>query len=146
VDTKDTNPKDQAATSRLDLSLFPDTAVAYGALAMVEGDLKYGGYNYRVKGVKFSVYVAALRRHVAKVWNGEWVDPKTGVPHLANAIGCLAVLIDAHECGVLVDDRPPIVNIDLLFDEMKTAVEYLQQIFPNGPGRYTQKQLDEKPE
>lgn len=83
-DHKDTNPKDGAATSRLDLTLFPQTALAYGALAFTEGHLKYGGYNWRDAGVNASVYVAAALRHLTKWYNGEAFDPKTGVPHLAN--------------------------------------------------------------
>lgn len=140
--TKPSNPKDAAATDRLDLSLFPDTAVAYGALAFTEGALKYGAYNWRVAGVSASVYVAALRRHVAKWYNGEKVDPKTGVPHLANALACIAILIDAHEVGKLIDDRPPrIPNPDVMFDELRFRVRYLQGKFPpeQSPDRFTER-------
>jgi len=135
---KPTNPKDRAATTRLDLTLFPMTAVAYGALAMTEGDLKYGGYNFRVAGVLASVYVAALLRHVSKWYNGQWADPDTRVPHLANALACIAVLIDAHEAGVLKDNRPPKVGMDLMLKQMQDIVEHLQKLFPDGPGRYTE--------
>lgn len=76
MDKKDTNPKDRMAITKLDLSLFPTTAKAYGALAMTEGDLKYGGYNYRTAGVKASVYYAAANRHLDKWFNGEWADKK----------------------------------------------------------------------
>lgn len=134
--TKPTNPKDRAATARLDLSLFPDTAVAYGALAMTEGDLKYGGYNYRPAGVLSSVYVAACRRHLAKWYNGEEVDPKTRVPHLASAIACLAVLVDSLESGNLNDDRPPRVDVAGLINKLEVNVKHLQELFPNGPQRY----------
>lgn len=137
-DLKPTNPKDRAATSRLDLSLFPDTAIAYGALAMTEGDCKYGGYNYRVGGVLASVYYAACRRHLGKWFNGEWADPKTQVPHLANAIACLAVLIDAVVAGVLKDDRPPQADLAGLLAHFEREVKHLQTIFPDGPPRYTE--------
>jgi hypothetical protein len=139
---KEGNPKDNAATDRIDISLFPDTAVVYGALAMTEGHLKYGGYNYRPIGVSASVYYSALRRHMAKWFNGENDDPKTGVPHLANAIGCLAVLIDSIEARVLVDDRPPIVDVADLIERARWKVKHLQKMFPNGPKRYTQKDLE----
>ena len=137
-DFKPTNPKDRMATSRLDLSLFPDTAVIYGALGMTEGDSKYGGYNYRVGGVLASVYVAASRRHVAKWFNGQEVDPKTGVHHLASALACIAILIDAREAGVLRDDRPPQVPIAQLLDSLEASVKRLHTIFPNGPARFTE--------
>ncbi len=136
-DKKDTNPKDGAATSRLDLSLFPDTALAYGALALTEGDLKYGGYNWRIAGVKASVYVAALRRHLAKWWNGEEEDPKTGVPHLASVLACVAILVDAGEMGMLKDDRPPKAPVGYLLEEFEKKVKQLQGMFPNGPRRFT---------
>lgn len=136
---KPSNPKDRAATDRLDLSLFPDTAVAYGALAFTEGDLKYGGYNWRKAGVKASVYIAALRRHVAKWWNGSNDDPHTRVMHLANALSCIAVMIDAEVGGMLVDDRPPKMDLEKFFESMKGNVKHLQELFPKGPDRFTEK-------
>jgi hypothetical protein len=139
-DLKPTNSKDKAATSRLDLSLFPDTAAAYGALAMVEGDCKYGGYNYRPGGVLASVYVAACRRHLSKWYNGQDEDAKTKVHHLASALACIAVMIDAIECGVLQDDRPPACDLDGLLARCEEKVKHLQKTFPNGPRRYTQKE------
>ena len=138
MDGKDTNPKDRAATTRLDLSLFPATARAYGALAMTEGDLKYGGYNYRNAGVMASIYYAAANRHLDKWFNGEWADEKTEVPHLASALACIAVLIDAVECGKLNDDRPPKCDVTALLADMESKVAHLQQIFKNGPDRHTE--------
>ncbi len=137
-DFKATNPKDRMATARLDLSLFPDTAIIYGALGMTEGDSKYGGYNYRVGGVLASVYVAACRRHMAKWFNGQETDPKTTVHHLASALACVAILIDAREAGVLKDDRPPQVPIAQLLDSLEASVKHLHTIFPNGPARYSE--------
>ena len=135
---KDTNPKDKISITRLDLSLFPTTARAYGALAMTEGDLKYGGYNYRTAGVKASVYYAAANRHLDKWFNGEWADKKTGVPHLASALACIGVLIDAVECEKLNDDRPPKCDMATLLDDMENKVIHLQQLFHDGPDRHTQ--------
>ena len=138
-DAKQTNPKDLAATTRLDLSLFPDSAVIYGALGMTEGDLKYGGYNFRVDGVKLSVYMAALRRHSKKFYNGEWADKKTKVPHLASMLGSVAIIIDGFVKGNIIDDRPPAVDITKLLDEMQDNVEHLQKIFKRKTPRYTEK-------
>lgn len=138
TDKKSTNPKDRAATARLDLSLFPATARAYGALAMTEGDLKYGGYNYRVAGVNASTYYAAAGRHLDDWYNGEEVDRKTGVPHLASALACIAVIIDAVECKKLNDDRPPIAPYRELLTEFEEKVKHLQKLFPEGEPRCTQ--------
>lgn len=137
-DTKPTNPKDIVAINKLDMSLFPETAIAYGALGMTEGSCKYGGYNYRPGGVLASVYIGALKRHIAKYYNGEWEDDKTNVPHLASALCCIAILIDAHECGVLRDDRPPKVDMSRVIDDMTGIAGHLKKIFPNSPPRFTE--------
>lgn len=131
-----TNPKDRCASNRIDLSLFPPSARAYGALGMTEGDLKYGGYNYRVAGVKASVYYAAAGRHLDRWFNGEDVDPKTKVPHLASALACIAILIDGTEQGNLNDDRPPEQPSDL-YERLESAVGHLRSTFPRASQRYT---------
>lgn len=136
---KPSNPKDAAATNRLDLSLFPGSARAYGALALTEGDLKYGGYNWRTVGIKASVYLAACGRHLEKWNNGEDCDPHTHVPHLANALACIAVLIDASQQGNLNDDRPPAQEaMPHLFKQCEEIVSHLQRLFPDPPVRHTQ--------
>ena len=136
-DTKPTNPKDAVATNRLDLSLFPSTAVAYGALALTEGHLKYGSYNWRKAGVLASIYYAAANRHLDKWFNGEWADAKTHVPHLASALASIAILIDAIEVGKFNDDRPPIAPVADLLAKAEPAVEHLRRLFGDGPGRVT---------
>ena len=136
--TKPTNPKDRAATHRLDLSLFPETARVFGAVAMTEGDSKYGGYNYRNAGVKVSIYKAACDRHLGKYFDrGEWADPITGVPHLASALACIAVLIDGNVTGNITDDRPPKSEADL-YTWGEDVTKKLRELYPCGPERYTQ--------
>jgi hypothetical protein len=134
------NPKDVLAmtSGRLDITLFPQTAIIYGALAMTEGDAKYGGYNYRLAGVRVSVYVAAILRHLFKFFNGEWEDPKTKVPHLGSVIACVAVLIDSWEQGNVIDDRPLRSPVARLLDRCQDVVRHLYTIFPGGPGRVTE--------
>lgn len=138
--TKPSNPKDNAATSRLQMSLFPQTAIAYGALAMTEGHCKYGGYNFREAGVLASVYVDACMRHLFKWVNGQNVDPKTQVPELASALACIAVIIDAFECGKLNDDRPPKAPLASLLESFEQKTKHLQQTFPDGPPRCVEKE------
>ncbi len=137
IDTRPTNPKDAAATTRLDISVFPQTAIVFGALGMTEGGYKYSAYNYREAGVNVSVYYSALQRHIMKYYNGEWDDQKTGVPHLASALSCIAILIDGHVKGNINDDRPPKVNMSELLTEMQASVEHLQKLFPNPKPRCT---------
>ncbi len=141
VQIKDTNPKDAAASTRLDLSLFPMSAIAHGAHAMAEGNLKYGGYNWREAGVLASVYVAAGMRHLFKFFNGQDHDPKTLVHELGSVMACCGILIDAIESGKLVDDRPPSQDMAAMLDRFEEKIKHLHTVFPpaKSPGRYTQK-------
>jgi hypothetical protein len=104
---KPTNPKDSIGSTKLPIGLVPQTGIAYEALAFMEGGLKYGAHNWRVMGVRGSVYFDACQRHLFKWWNGEESDPETGVPHLASARACLNIILDARVMGKLTDDRPP---------------------------------------
>lgn len=137
---KNGNPKDRLAAERLDLGLFPVIASAYGALAMTEGALKYGAFNWREpgKGVRASVYYAACRRHLDKYISREWEDPDTGVPHLASALACIAILIDAHETNCVTDDRPPLPHGDKgIFEAvlrmLTQKAQHLHKTFPPSP-------------
>ncbi|API59601.1 hypothetical protein BSL82_09980 [Tardibacter chloracetimidivorans] len=129
-DSKPTNPKDAIASGKLPLHLVPDALKAYCALALAEGAMKYGTANWRAAGVRTSIYIAALGRHLGKWWNGEECDPVTKVPHLANAVACLAIIIDAKHSGKLTDDRPPAQpDLSALIDGFAANVEHLQQLF-----------------
>ena len=56
--------------------------------------------------MRASIYYSALLRHVMAWWEGEDVDPDSGLNHLTKAASCLAVLMDALHQGKLYDDRP----------------------------------------
>ena len=64
MNTKDTNPKDAIGVKKLAYSMLPWRALTGVALAMQEGALKYRRHNYRVAGVRASVYFDACLRHV----------------------------------------------------------------------------------
>lgn len=104
-DTKPTNPKDAIGSDKLPLHLWPETATALGCLGMLDGALKYGRSNFRAIGVRASIYVDACRRHLNKWFEGEELDPDSGLPHLSHALACLAILVDAQAAGKLTDDR-----------------------------------------
>lgn len=99
------NPKDAIANTKLPLHLWPASATALGSLGIYEGMLKYGRTNWRAVPVKASVYIAALKRHIASYEEGENANPKTDGDHLGNALACLAILVDARTQGTIVDDR-----------------------------------------
>lgn len=104
-DTKPTNPKDAIGSDKLPLHLWPMPATALGCVALLDGALKYGRSNWRDAGVRATIYVDALIRHVTAYLEGEDVDPDSGVPHLGHALACLAILVDAEAAGKLIDDR-----------------------------------------
>jgi hypothetical protein len=104
---KPTNPKDAVAADKLPLHLVSPIVKQYLAIALFLGATKYGAFNYRGALVKASVYISALFRHVDAWLEGEENDPTDGTPHLANALACIAIIIDAKHMGTLIDDRPP---------------------------------------
>jgi hypothetical protein len=135
---KPTNPKDQIAVTKLPLHLVPSTLEVFAVLAFLEGASKYGAFNWRVAGVRASVYKSAAERHLKKWWNGEWADKRTGVPHLASAIACLAIILDAGVCGKLTDDRPPPAPVSDLIDGMEADVRRLLDLFADrNPHHFT---------
>lgn len=107
VGWKDTNPKAAFGDKKVPFSTAPAPVVAELGLAMLEGALKYGRHNYRVSGVRASTYYDAAMRHLTAWWEGEDIDPDSGLPHPVKAMACLAVLRDATINNTLNDDRPP---------------------------------------
>ncbi|RVD77030.1 dATP/dGTP diphosphohydrolase domain-containing protein [Pseudomonas koreensis] len=105
TDTKPTNPKDLIGSGKLPLHLWPVTATALGSLGLLDGMLKYGRSNFRAVGVRASIYYDAASRHLNAWFEGEAVDPDSGLPHLAHALACLAIIVDAEAAGKLSDDR-----------------------------------------
>jgi hypothetical protein len=109
--TKATNPKDAIADNKVPLWLLSPIAKAQWALAQFAGMLKYGTWNWRVAGVRASVYLSAMQRHVDAYVSGEETDPTDGSHHLGNVMACCAILLDAKAAGKLTDDRPPSVDV-----------------------------------
>jgi hypothetical protein len=138
--TKATNPKEAFGDAKMPMDLLPDTAVVMFNLAFLEGALKYGQYNWRVAGVKTSTYVRAMRRHLAKFWNGKDVDPTTLVHELASVGACAAIMLDAIACGKLVDDRPPRSDLERVLAEAAKTAAHLKELFKDyRPPQYTER-------
>lgn len=104
---KDTNPKDAVGIKKVPFSTIPSEVMAEIGLAMLEGARKYGRHNYRIAGVRSSVYYDALLRHICAWWEGEDIDPDSGLNHVIKALSTLVVLRDAMINEKLTDDRPP---------------------------------------
>ena len=110
MDVKDTNPKDSVGTKKVPMSTVPAPVMAEVGLAMLEGALKYGRHNYRHAGVRASVYYDAAMRHLMAFWEGQDIDPDSGLSHITKALACLTVFRDAMMNDMWVDDRPPHVK------------------------------------
>ncbi len=107
---KDTNPKDALGIRKFPITTIPMEIIGQAGLAMMEGGRKYGRHNYRgakVPAVRASVYVDAAFRHLSAWWEGEDIDPDSGLSHIIKLIACGLVLGDALVTGQLEDDRPP---------------------------------------
>jgi len=107
ADRKETNPKDALGVKRAPISTVPMNVVLELGSAMLEGARKYGRHNFRAAGVRHSIYIDAAFRHLAAHWEGEDIDPDSGLPHITKAMAALAVLRDSQYGGNDQDDRPP---------------------------------------
>lgn len=107
MSSKLTNPKDSIGVRKAPMHAVPPRVQIEEGLALLEGEIKYGGYNWRKAGVRASVYFDAALRHLYQWWEGEDIDPDSGLSHLIKAKACLTVLRDGMLEGNWTDDRPP---------------------------------------
>lgn len=135
---KPSNPKDMIGVTKAALHLWPMTATLMGSLALTDGALKYGRANWRVAGVRASIYKDAADRHLARWFEGENCDPDSGLPHLAHVLACIAILVDADAAGMLTDDRQVQGGFCKLLEEMTPKIVELQnRHFGKNPKHYT---------
>ena len=139
---KDTNPKDACGIKKVPFSTVSVPVIAEVGLAMLEGALKYGRHNYRAVGVRASVYYDALIRHVGAWWEGEDIDPDSGLNHITKAIATLVVLRDAMIRNKLCDDRPPKCYPGWV-NALNKQAEALIEKYPNPKQAYIAKDNDE---
>lgn len=129
-ETKVSNPKDAVGVKKIAFSTVPSTVIAEVAVGMTEGARKYGRHNYRAVGVRYSVYYDATLRHLMKWWEGEDIDPDSGLSHVTKAITSLVVLRDAMINGKVTDDRPPSIPDDF-WNEIQAAVDEVFAKYPD---------------
>lgn len=142
-ETKDTNPKDAVGVKKVGLTSVPMRVLMEVSLAMLEGALKYGKFNYRVAGVRSSVYIDAAMRHLMAYHEGQDIDPDSGLPHIVKAMACLLVLRDAEINNKLTDDRPPkLVGSETWIAELNKKAAQLIEKYPNPAAAYTQKEME----
>jgi hypothetical protein len=138
-DTKPSNPKDSIGSSKVNIDLVPDSMVLFASLGFTEGALKYGKFNWRVAGVRLSIYIAALERHKMKFMAGEWADPVTNVPHLSSMLACIGIICDAYTSNKLTDDRPPAQpDLSRFLDSATSIQKHLKELFrDHNPHQHT---------
>ena len=127
------NPKDAIANGKIPLHLWPSTATAMGAIGLLEGRFKYGNANWREAGVRASVYVSACQRHLTAWFENEDNDKDSGIPHLAHALACLAILVDADAAGKLTDDRQYPGGYRKLMNELTPLVAMVNEKYKDRP-------------
>lgn len=141
MSTKDTNPKDAVGSNKPPLTTIPFTVLFEVGTAMLEGACKYRRHNYRVAGVRASIYIDAAMRHLGRWWEGESIDPDSGVSHLVKAIAGLIVLRDAQMQGLLNDDRPPASDPNW-FKQVEEQVKAVLHRYPSPLPPFTQEEVE----
>lgn len=106
AETKQSNPKDSLGIRKVPLHAVPTKPLFELGLAMMEGGRKYGSHNYRSIGVRMSTYYDAAQRHLTAWWEGEDIDPDSGIHHIIKAMASLLVVRDSMHMGNCMDDRP----------------------------------------
>lgn len=125
------NPKDSLGIKKVPLHCVPCGPLFELGLAMLEGARKYGSHNYRVVGVRASVYYDAAMRHLAAYWEGEDIDPDSGLPHIIKAMACLTVLRDSQLMKNCEDDRPVRYPDVLNFSSLNEQAAGVIQKYPD---------------
>lgn len=103
---KSTNPKDALGIKKVPFHCVPCGPLMEIGLAMMEGGRKYGTHNYRDMGTRASVYYNAAIRHLMDWWEGEDIDPDSGIHHVMKVAACMVVIRDSMLMGNWDDDRP----------------------------------------
>lgn len=123
-DTKDPyeNPKDRLGAKKPPLHLIPAVALLHESMAMRDGGIRYGPFNWRGNRVVASIYVAAAERHTKAWWDGEEFTRDTRVHHLGAARACYGILLDAQATGNLKDDRPSGGSFARVMEELEAFI------------------------
>jgi len=136
---KATNPKDAIGVLKVPLHMLSPVAKAQWALAQFVGNAKYGLANWRAAGVRSTVYLSAMQRHMDAYLSGEEFDPVDGTHHLGNVMACCAIILDAQAYGSLVDDRPMFVDIRPTYAQVEAQMKVIAEKYKDvKPTHYTQ--------
>jgi len=143
--TKQTNPKDAVGIKKVPMSVVSAPVLMEIGLGMMEGARKYRRHNYRVAGVRASVYYDAAMRHLMAWWEGEDIDPDSGLNHISKALACLSVLRDSMILENWSDDRPP-KHKDGWINKYNDKAKEIIEKYPEGLEPYTELNSKDKKE
>lgn len=110
-----TNPKDLMGAKKDQVHLVSPEFIRGTARAMhygahlakkADGTLGYGEYNWRDKQVRLSIYYGAIMRHAMALFEGQDLDPDSGLPHEDHIAANVNIIKDAKKHNCLLDDRP----------------------------------------
>jgi len=122
------NPKDAIGSNKFPLHIWPSSATMYGAIGLLDGCLKYGRMNWRKAGIRASIYYDAINRHLNAWFEGEEIDPDSGLHHLCHALASLAIIVDAKEASKLIDDRNYPAKYRDTIDSLTKEVKRLKEL------------------
>lgn len=133
MNKKETNPKDALGIKKVSMHVVPAAVLSELGVAMTEGARKYGSYNYRAAGIRGSVYYDAALRHLFQWWEGEDIDPDSGLNHISKALATLVVLRDGMLTNTWTDDRPPAMPENWMHDLNKKAGALIEKYPTSAP-------------
>jgi hypothetical protein len=138
---KASNPKDAIGSRKVGLSRVSMPVMMEVDVAMFEGAMKYGRHNYRAIGIRSSVYFDATLRHLFAWWEGQDIDPDSGLHHITKAIAGLMVVRDAMLQGKVDDDRPPRHANDQFVAELNAKIAALIEKYPEPVEPWTETRM-----
>lgn len=91
-------------SNKIDLSLLPRKAKEGIAKAFMDGEKKYGRYNFR-NGMEWSRIIGAVDRHLTAFNDGEDLAEDSQLNHLYHAGAGIMMLIEYYEYNLGLDNR-----------------------------------------
>lgn len=102
---KDGNPKTALGIKKPPTFYTPYIPYMEYSLVHMQGAFKYGQFNWLDDPISISTYTDAAVRHIGLYLAGQRNASDTGLHHLAHAMTCLSIIIDAEAHNTLIDDR-----------------------------------------